>query len=269
MRTGPRAGGRPPIDDEAGLDEPDEEDDAYMDEDHSQSPASDCAGGSASAMPLEDLLKLAGESDHPNGGASVDAERPAVPQPSSKKASAAEAALPPGLFDPSIQAVRVEHGVTLQADTIFPPPDEHEVPSRARLARAMMGLSGPVGRLRNGTLRGDQDCEIGRGVADGLAAGSDDLAVRLLSELAAAQYLLAAKVAGAAAHAAEDRYKPGVSGRAALDYSRALGQLTRNFERTVEAIEIERARKRDVLSIPRFVVRAVKLAKPKRGGAPS
>ncbi len=151
------------------------------------------------------------------------------------------------------------------AATIQPDPEQpgmgkivpHSVDERAdrrRLGAAMLGVGGPLDRLMmDGSAMSALDTETGRGLRFGLVgSGPRTIEELVMGEFAAAAIVLQGRMMAAAARCTRDS-SPG-SAKAARDYMRASTTGLGLVERTLEAVDLVRARRRDRTEMPVFVV---------------
>lgn len=162
------------------------------------------------------------------------------------------------------------------AATIQPDPEQpgignivphrpEERADRRRLGAAMLGVGGVLHRMLDGTAMGELDVEAGRGLAFALASDAGTVEAQVMAQFAAAAVVLQGRMMGAAAKATQDRSVG--SARATYDYVRASETGFRLVQRTLEAVDLARHRRRDRASVPAFVVGRVDLdPKPDRNG---
>jgi len=185
-------------------------------------------------------------------GTTAETAKPAQTQP-------AKVEQPPG---DALERAGIGHDVTaviLQAVPDQPgaaryvPPRPEQAPDRRRLAAALVGVGSVLDRMAyDGTAMSAIDTEAARGLAAGLAADAETVETRIFAQFAAGAVVLQNRLMAAAAKATNDRSAG--SAQAALAYTRAASTGFRIVQRTLEAVNVARARRRDRTSIPLFVV---------------
>ena len=207
---------------------------------------------------LEEILRM-GPAER-RGGTAVahDAEEMAACNEEDKRRERqADETAPPSPFDPEVVALTVVPDGESPSGRSIVGPGNGELDDRSRLAGALLGIGGPLHRLAGPAPMDRIDSDAGRGIAFALANGSNDPVVVLMAQMAAAQYVVYSRVAGAAGRAAGAQHMSG--GRTAVqDLTRSMNTLGRGFERSVQAVEMARTRARQRTSVPEFVVTRVR-----------
>ncbi len=217
-------------------------------------PLADAAGAAEHDGPvsLAEVLRLAqaeAEADAPD--ALGTASPPAAPAPA---ADAAPDQVLRRFLQPGVMALAIVPDPDKPDERRAIVPRQDEMQDRTRLAAALEGVGGPLHQLMlSGGKMAQVDVEAARGIAAGLAQGSNDLVVRLESILAATFYTAASRTLGAVGHATEHAATTGRA-RGVHDLARGAATLTRAFRTTCGAIEVARARERRRNAIPEFVV---------------
>jgi len=148
--------------------------------------------------------------------------------------------------------------VTIQPDPVHPgmakevPYAQGEATDRRRLAAALVGVGGVLHRLLDGTAMGELDVETARGLAFALAADAGTVEAEIMAQFAAGAVVLQSRMMAAAARSTRDRSAG--SAKAAREYMRASATGFRLVERTLQAVDLARGRRRDRTSVPVFVV---------------
>ncbi len=135
------------------------------------------------------------------------------------------------------------------------PPRPEQAPDRRRLAAVMLGVGGVLDRMEDGTAMSAVDVEAARGLAAGLASEAETVEVQVLAQLAAGAVVLENRLMAAAARSAVERSPD--TAQSALNYARAASTGFCLVQRTLEAVHLARARRRDRTSIPVFMVARV------------
>ncbi|MBN1774737.1 MAG: hypothetical protein JXB32_25995 [Deltaproteobacteria bacterium] len=203
------------------------------------------------------------------GGSRVeDAAPDTTAAPEGQFATKKAAALMASLFPADVVALAVVPGPEEANGRQVVLPASDELLDRTRLAGAMAGVGGPLHALVGRTMMSRIDVEAGRGVAAALAAGSDDVVVRLEALLAAGFFVCASRALGAVGRVTDNAVAAGDT-RGVLDLARSSGALARSFRGACVAVEAARGRVRQRTSIPDFVVRRIPAkAKTGAGGGP-